>query len=152
MVVKVIRLVCWAAWKIRLVINIPALTGSDFEIVNNILWRLSLILAQAVPNRILSRELSLTYRSTSTIRWVVGDHTTTGDHVRTPPRTLSVIHKRLPKWPAVRAVWCWPWQDFRSIIEKYISKSSHKRSRQIAKICVGLDSLQLASIDVESPV
>ena len=51
------------------------------------------------------------YLSKSTTGWVAGDHSTTVDHWQ-PPRPLSVIHKKLPKWPAFRAVWYWPWQEF----------------------------------------
>lgn len=73
------------------------------------------------------------------VGWVAGVQPTTVDLLEPPP-TLSVTRRELPMWPAVRVVWCWPWQDFRSIIEHYLSKSSHKRSRQIAMICEGLDN------------
>ena len=59
--------------------NQPALTGSDFEIVNSIVWRLSLIFTQAVLNRIPPKGLTRTHQSAPTIQWVAGDHPTTVD-------------------------------------------------------------------------
>ena len=55
----------WWKWKVgmlscirfRLVVNITALTGLDLEIINSIVWRLSLSLAQAVPNRISTGDI-----------------------------------------------------------------------------------------------
>ena len=95
----------------QLAIIRPVLTSLDFEIVNSILWKLSLILTKTVPNRKPTEGFLRFYRSKSTIRWVAGDHSTTVDRLK-PPRPLSVIHEELPKWPAFRAAWCWPWQEF----------------------------------------
>ena len=63
----------------QLAIKRPVLTGSNFEIVNSIVWKLSLILTKTVPNRKPTEGFLRSNRSTSTIRWVAGDHSTTVD-------------------------------------------------------------------------
>ena len=50
----------------QLATNLPALTGSDFEIVNSIVWKLSLILAKVVPEPDTPEKAYKIYRSTST--------------------------------------------------------------------------------------
>ena len=51
----------------QLAIKQPVLTCKELEFVNSIVWRLPLTLTLAVSNRILPKELSLTYISISTL-------------------------------------------------------------------------------------
>ena len=76
----------------QLAIIRPALTSSDLEIVNSIVWKLSLSLSKAVPKSDTLERAYKTYRSRSTIRWVAGDHSTTVDHFET-----AAITKRNPQ-------------------------------------------------------
>ena len=65
-----------------------------------IMWLLLMFLTLAVPNRILLRELSLTYRSTPTIRWVDRDHPTTVDVTGTYRFGIRICQQHSVKTPS----------------------------------------------------